>query len=243
MYYEKLFLMITIFIFFATAASAASAPQTFTTTIQSTDIKTVQKTIVKVFSKNDFETGKITDDKVTMSKEFGDGFFTAHCERISTFVLTPKNNNVVMSVSQVEKRQWMLTFDTTVNYILPLIKEVRTKIDGTPADQIIDETKAIADRQSQTIHGIILADKNTDDVYVISGIEEGGLAAEQGFKVGDAILEINGGAISDMQLNEINEMINQKWSAGSSLMILISRDGGHQIITLKSRESASAGNN
>ncbi|MDO5116094.1 MAG: PDZ domain-containing protein [Synergistaceae bacterium] len=216
-------------------ASSAFAANMFTTVIRDTTIPVVQETIINVFSPKGFAVADVGSNKVALNKSFGDGFFTAIRNRTVLFTLLQQNEDVKMMVSQNELNSGWIQLQNNIEHLVPLIKEVRHAIDGTPSDQIVNETPAPggASTPAPKKIGLVLV-KAEGQEYYIAEVEKGGEAEKAGLASGMVVYEINGKVLNDMKnQREVENYINTKWSAGSSLIFLYDKDGTKEILTLK----------
>jgi hypothetical protein len=215
-----------------TGANAAS--RMYTTTIRDTTIPTVQETIINVFSSKGFAVTDIGPNKIDLNKTFGDGFFLAIRNRTITFTMFPREKDVRVMVTQSELNQGIVRLQNSIDHLIPLIKTVRNQIDRTPLDLIENESvnnDVVSPKEKK--HGIVINDKDAEGFYRIQSIERMSGAENAKLSVNDAIIEINGRVMSDYNKEEINTYIDNKWQEGSSLIMLISRDGEQKMITLK----------
>lgn len=221
--------------FFLLDSSANAASRMYTTTIRDTSIPTVQETIINVFSSKGFAVTDIGPNKVELNKTFGDGFFLAIRNRTIALTMFPQDKDVKLMVTQSELNQGIVRLQNSIDHLIPLIKTVRNLIDGTPIDMIENE---YADGNNvagpkEKRHGITINEKDASGLYRIKSIERGSGAEEANLMVNDAIVEINGRSMSEYEKEEINTYIENKWKDGSSLVMLISRNGEQKMVTLK----------
>ena len=229
----KKFVLCAVFIL--VFASSALAANMFTTVIRETTIPVVQETIINIFSPKGFAVADVGSNKVALNKSFGDGFFTAIRNRTILFTLLQQEEDVKMMVSQNELNSGWLHLQNNVEHLVPLIKEVRNKIDGTPLDQIVNETPAPSDASKPAPKKIGLALVKPDgQEHYVAEVEKGGEADKAGLASGTAVYEINGKILNEMKSQrEVENYINTKWSAGSSLIILYDKNGIKEMLTLK----------
>ena len=124
----------------------------------------------------------------------------------------------------------------SIEHLIPIIKEVRTAVDGTLPDFIeneaVDQQPGSGNQREMKL-GITITDKGTDGFYRIKSVDPGSTAAKAQLAINDAIIEINGRTMSEYDKKAFEAYITNKWGAGSSLMMLIDRDGDQKMITLK----------
>ena len=81
--------------------------------------------------------------------------------------------------------------------------------------------------------GLVLV-KVEEQEYYTAEVEKGGEAEKAGLTSGTIVYEINGKVLNDMKdKREIENYIDTKWNAGSSLILLYDKDGTKEILTLK----------
>lgn len=220
-------LLLTLFL-----ASSSSAAVMFTTTINETNIPTVQEAIINVFTPKGFATVDIGPNKVELNKSFGDGFFLAIRNRTVIFTLLQQGENVRMMVAQNELNQGIVRLQNNIEHLIPLIQEVRHNIDGTPVDRIVNESPAPGEEKPKPEETMGLTLKAANGVYIAEVAEEG-VAIGAGLKNGDIVHEINGKVLADMKEREVENYIAEKWDAGSSLIIMYEREGNRDLLSLK----------
>lgn len=226
------FFILLCFLLLVTGANAAS--RMYTTTIRDTTIPTVQEAIINIFSSKGFAVTDIGPNKIALNKTFGDGFFLAIRNRTITFTMFPREKDVRVMVTQSELNQGIVRLQNSIDHLIPLIKTVRNQIDGTPLDLIENESVNNDDvSPKEKKHGIVINDKDAEGFYRIQSIERMSGAENAKLSVNDAIIEINGRVMSDYNKEEIITYIDNKWQEGSSLIMLISRDGEQKMITLR----------
>lgn len=226
------FFILLCFLLLVTGANAAS--RMYTTTIRDTTIPTVQEAIINIFSSKGFAVTDIGPNKIDLNKTFGDGFFLAIRNRTITFTMFPREKDVRVMVTQSELNQGIVRLQNSIDHLIPLIKTVRNQIDGTPLDLIENESVNNDDvSPKEKKHGIVINDKDAEGFYRIQSIERMSGAENAKLSVNDAIIEINGRVMSDYNKEEIITYIDNKWQEGSSLIMLISRDGEQKMITLR----------
>ena len=222
-------------IFILVFASSAPAANMFTTVIRETTIPVVQETIINIFSQKGFAVADVGSNKVALNKSFGDGFFTAIRNRTILFTLLQQEEDVKMMVSQNELNNGWIHLQNNIEHLIPLVQEVRSTIDGTPLDQIVNETPAPSDASKPAPKkiGLTLAKPDGQEHYVAK-IEKGGEADKAGLASGTVVYEINGKVLNDMKTQrEIENYINTKWDAGASLILLYDKNGTKEMLTLK----------
>lgn len=231
---SKIFFMSLCFVLLLISAAAATS-RMYTTTIRDTTIPAVQETIINIFSSKGFAVTDIGSNKIDLNKTFGDGFFLAIRNRTITFTMFPREEDVRVMVTQSELNQGIVRLQNSIDHLVPLIKTVRNSIDGTPIDMIENETVLDDGTKDpkEIKMGIEVTDKGTDGLYRIKSIERGSGAEGAKLAVDDAIVEINGRSMSEYKKREVELYMLDKWGAGSSLVMLISRDGEQKMITLR----------
>lgn len=221
-----------IFLSIIVLSTAASAAVMFTTTVTETDIPAVQEAIINVFTPKGFAIVDLGPNKVELNKSFGDGFFAAIRNRTVIFTLIQQGENVRMMVAQNELNQGIVRLQNNIDHLIPLIREVRNSVDGTPPDRIVNDTPAPGEKEKELEETIGLTLKAADGGYTAE-VAGGESAAKAGLQNGDLVLEINGKALSDMKEREVENYIAEKWDAGSSIIVLYERDGNKDLLTLK----------
>lgn len=219
-------------------SQAASAAVMFTTTVQDTGIPALQEAIVNVFTPKGFAITDIGPNKVELNKSFGDGFFAAIRNRTVIFTLLPQGENVRMMVAQNELNQGIVRLQNNIEHLIPLIKEVRHSVDGTPLERIVNESPAPGETEEKPEQTIGLALKAAEGGYTAEVAAEES-AAKAGLQNGDLVLEINGKPLSGMKEREVENYIAEKWDAGSSLVVLYERGGNKDLLTLKKEDKTS----
>ena len=230
---KMIFISLCFVLFLISDATATS--RMYTTTIRNTTIPAVQETIINVFSSKGFSVTDIGSNKIDLNKTFGDGFFLAIRNRTITFTMFPNEKDVRVMVTQSELNQGIIRLQNSIDHLIPLIKTVRNSIDGTPINMIENETVLDDGTKDpkEIKMGISITDKGTDNLYRIKSIDPGSGAESAKLAVNDAVVEINGRCMSEYEKREVELYLLEKWDAGSSLVMLISRDGEQKMVTLK----------
>lgn len=120
-------------------------------TINNTDIDEVQEEIIDVFLDNSFDIGHQTGNKLIMTKTY-DGFLgigaSAHAVQ---FNMIKKGNNVKVTCFEQSVGTSIIAISgkSDLTKLVPLFKEVKHRIDGTPYDKILNEVKTAQTRQAE----------------------------------------------------------------------------------------------
>jgi len=227
-------LLSILFILIVTSSSFAAT--LYTTTIKNAAVDQVVDTLVQVLTAKNFTVDEITPYKVTFNKAFGDGFWVASQFQTVIFNLIPRDGDIKMMVSQTELVQGVMKRQRSIDHMIPIIKEVKNSIDGTPLDSIQNETvdpSADSEKEKGKKLGLKIKDKGKDGLYRIESVDPESAAAGAKLAANDAIIEINGRVMSEYGKAEVEAYIANKWDAGSSLIMVIKRDIKKIMITLK----------
>lgn len=230
---RKILAFTMFFILYSTPLFAASI---YTTTIQETSVEQVQEVLIEVMTGKNFAIDEVTPYKVTFNKNFGDGFFIASRAQTVIFNLLARDGNIKMMVTQTELYQGISKRQRSIDHMIPIIKEVRNAIDGTPIDNIeneaVDQLPGGGNKREQSL-GITISEKDSRGRYLVEKIAPGSCAADKQFAVGDVIIEINGRTAAEFEKKALDSYIANKWGEGTSIIFTLDRFGETQIITLK----------
>lgn len=226
----------TLFIFATTAFAAAI----YTTTIKDCDVEQVQDVLIEVMTGKNFVINEVTPHKITFDKNFGDGFWTAAQNTTVRFNLLVRDGNVKMMVSETEKisNGWGGFFERkrSIDQLIPIIKEVRNSIDHTPKDEItneaVDQLPGSGNEREKKL-GLTLTDKDEQNIYRVKSVDPGSACSDAKIIINDKILEINGRALSSLDIDSVSAFIANKWASGTSLVLLIEHEGEQRLVTLK----------
>jgi S1-C subfamily serine protease len=182
-----------------------------------------------------FTINEVTPYKVVFSRNIQD-FFRVLRNTV-TFNLMPRDGNIKMMTTQQVSLGSQVE-DRPITELIPVIKEVRNSIDGTKLDLIQNEAVVKSPETQSAVAqeeklGIILIKSEVDGHFRIKEILAKSAAANAGLAVNDEILDINGKVLAELDKNAVDAYISSKWSEGSSLIILYSRNGEQKIVKLK----------
>jgi S1-C subfamily serine protease len=210
----------------------AWSSQIFTTTIQNTTIQQVQDVSLEYMMGKNFAVDRVDDYTITFTKGFGDGFWIASRNMTIKFNMLQRSDNVKLMVTQFEDSpQAFRKGQRSIEHLIPLIKDIRHTIDGTPlneiANEVIDQQADLTNKSPQTIQtsGLIF---NFDELRV-SSVESGSLAEKAGLQPGDIIVEVNASPADEKILKDIDARL----SSGRSVVIVYEREGKKDMATLK----------
>lgn len=221
-------------LFILIIASCAFADRAYIITINNSTTDNVKSVLKDTFLKSGYEIKADEDGRIIFLVRAGDGLFTP-LQRFSVYCdMTQDGDNVKLNVTK-KVAQGFLVMDEDITDIAPLIKETKSLIDGTPTEYIINELENSTEQQNQPEKplGIVLNDKNADGIYTIKEITPYSIAAESKLQPGDAILEIDARSLSELSLEEVNEILTKKWDSGSTLFITFEHQGAKDILSLK----------
>ena len=237
---KKILLSLFMVMLFAPAVFALQNPATpqallYTTTILNCTVEQVQDTLVDKMTARGFTINEVTPYRVVFSKSIQD-FFRVLRNTV-TFNLMPRDGNIKMMTTQ-QLSLGSQVEDKPITELIPVIKEVRNSIDGTKLDNIENEAVTKSPETQSAVAqeeklGMVLIKSEVDDHFRIKEILPKSAAANAGLAVNDEILDINGKVLAEMDENAVDGYISSKWTEGSSLIILYSRNGEQKIIKLR----------
>lgn len=216
--------------------SASFAATLFTTTIRETKVSVVQDMILDVMTGKNFSVDEVDQHKIVVAKNFGDGVFLASKLCKVKFNMLERDGNVKLMVSEVELIQGQMMRQRSIDHLVPLIREIRSKIDGTPENQIANEVVNQlpgSGKVREKSLGIVLGERSEDGCIRIKQIEPGSKAAEAGLLAKDTILEINGRSTKDMDTPSLKAYMANKAANKSSIIITYSRNSETNTLTIK----------
>lgn len=219
----------------ATAAGRGVAANLFTTTIMGATIQEVQDAIIEVMTREKFTLEEVGDNKVVVGKQGPSVLFIPGAYSRVRFNMLVRDTNVKLMVNQVDSLG-PESQQRPVGPLVPLIKEIRNRVDGTPKEQITNETvtpAATAANQAGKSLGIRLGRKNADGYIVIEKVEPASKAAQTGLAALDLLLEVNGRSTKDFEVNALQAYLEERWSQKTSLVVVFSREGKTDLVTIK----------
>jgi hypothetical protein len=228
---KKILLCIFAILIFVSVSSAASL---YITTIRECTPEQVTDTLIEVLTGKNFTIDDVTPYKVSFNKSFPQGL-GGYSHHNVVFNLIERDGNVKMMVSQ-KALLGVQVFQRSIDHLVPIIKEVRNSIDGTPFDAISNEAVNQlpgSGHEREKKLGITIGNQGPDGLYKIVNVDPGSAADDAGLFINDTILEINGRVLSEYDKKAVNSYISNKWGAGSSLIMLISHDGEQKMVTLR----------
>lgn len=233
---KKGFFVLFSVAFLTVIVAPAFAAKMFITTIRETTVKEVQDVAIEVMTGKNFTIDEADNFKIVFTKDFGDGFWAATHHCLVKFNFLERDGNVRVTLTETEILQGMMHRARSIDPLIPYIKEIRNKIDGTPVDQI--ENEAVnqlpgSGNSRQKVLGIVLGQKNEKGFIVIDRIEPGSLAADAKLVKGDLIIEVNGRSTREFEVSTLSTYLANKAAEGSSILVLYERDGKQEMVTLK----------
>lgn len=211
------------------------AAKLFTTTIMGTTIQQVQDVIIEVMTREKYTLEEVDDNKVLLGKQGPSVLFIPGPYSRVRFNILPRDGNIKLMVNQIDS-QGPQSQQQTVAHLVPLIREIRNRIDGTPKEQIMNETVTAAGGTAapagKTL-GIRLGEKNSEGFIVIEKVEPGSKAAEAGLARLDIILEVNGRSTKEFDVKGLQSYLEEKWGQRASILVIYSRDGKTELATIK----------
>lgn len=195
-------------------------------TIKNTDIKDVQDTLITVFMGKNFNLDDVTDYRLIFTK-IVDGYNSdAKCfVRCNMF---ERDGNVRLVVTQDDFTSKGYS-RRNVEHLIPLVKEVKNKIDGTLLDDIVNEVVNEIPNTRNT-------NKNTlglkfSDEQIVLDVVNNSLSHGKIF-VGDRILEIDGIVTDKMDKDSMTTYINNKWETVQSIIFTVEHEGQKSFIKI-----------
>lgn len=214
----------------------AFAAKMFITTIRETTVKQVQDVTIEVMTGKNFTIDEADNYKIVFTKDFGDGFWIATHHCLVKFNFLERDGNIKVTLTETEILQGMMHRARSIDPLIPFIKEIRNKIDGTPVDQIANEAvnqlPGSGNSREKTL-GVALGQKTEEGLIVIDRIEPGSLAADAKLVKGDVIVEVNGRSTKEFEVSTLSTYLANKAAEGSSIMVIYKRDGKQDMVTLK----------
>lgn len=228
----KKILLCALFLLIFTPQLHAAA--LYITTIRECTPEQVTDTLIEVMTGKNFIINEVTPYRVTFNKSFPQGL-GGYSHQNVIFNLIDRDGNVKMMVSQLELIGVVIR-QRSIDHMIPIIKEVRNSIDGTPLDAIsneaINQLPGSGNEREKKL-GITISNKGPDGLYKIVNVDPGSAADDASLSINDTILEINGRVLSEYDKKAVDSYISNKWGSGASLIILISHDGEQKMITLR----------
>lgn len=225
------FLLVLLFFF----ASPATAATIYTATIKETTIPRVQDVILEIMMGKNFYIDEVDANKIVVGKNFGDGFWVATTFCRIKFNLLQRDGNVKMLVTQTDSIG-VISKQRSIDHIVPLIQEIKNKIDGTPIDLISNEAVNQLPESGNVREkalGIQLGTKLENGSIVIKDIDSASVAADAGLVTGDIIVEVNGRPSSDFDISALQSYLANKSAQKSTIFLMYERSGEKNLVTLK----------
>ena len=219
---------------FILLASQASAAQMYITTIRDTNIKQVQDTIIDVTSAKNFTVDAVEPYKVVVTKDFGDGFWAATHHCMVKFNMLERDGNIKLTVTETELVQGFVHRARSIDQLIPMIKEIRNKIDGTPSEAITNElVKEEPGTPREKPVGLTLGEKNAEGLIPVLKVETGSKAAEVKLASGDLIAEIDGKPSTDFDQKTLSAYIENKIVGKGSVILVYVRNDKKDLLVLR----------
>lgn len=215
--------------------ATGAAAKLFTTTILGTTVQQVQDVIIEVMTRENYTLEEVDDNKVIMGKQGPSVLFMPGPYSRVRFNILPRDGNIRLMVNQVDS-QGPQSMQQTVAHLVPLIREIRNRLDGTPKEQITNETATTTSgpvAPAGKSLGIRLGEKNGEGFIVIERVEPGSKAAEAGLNKLDILLEVNGRSTKEFDVKGLQAYLEEKWGQRASILLIYSREGETEIATIK----------
>jgi hypothetical protein len=226
-----------------TLCKSAWSAQIFTTTIQNTTVQEVQDVSLEYMMEKNFAVDHVEDFAITFTKGFGDGFWVTSRNMIVKFNMIQREDNVKLMVTQFEDSSYFTTPWTqaqfkgqrAIGHLIPLIRDIRHSIDGTPLEQIQNEAtnqrpgSGNGNNTANTASKTYATSGLSFSEAQITSVEPGSVAEKAGLQVGDVILEINAKAPQ----GNVKSQIDKALASGRSAIITYERDGTKDVLSLK----------
>lgn len=219
----------------ATAAGAGEAANLFTTTIMGTTIPEVQDVILEIMTREKYTLEDVDENKVVVSRQGPSVLFIPGVYSRVRFNMLARDTNVKLMVNQVDS-QGPQSQQQPIAPLVPLIREIRSRIDGTPKEQIANETvtpETAAETPTGETLGIRLGEKTPEGYIVVDKVEPGSKASDSGLAALDVILEVNGRSTMEFEVKNLQSYLEEKWSQKASILLVYSRDGKTELATIK----------
>lgn len=219
----------------APAGGNSGASVLFTTTIMGATVQEVQDAIIAVMTREKFTLEEVDENKVVMGRQGASVLFMPGAYSRVRFNMLPREGNIKLLVNQVDS-QGPQSQQRPIAALVPLIREIRNKVDGTPKDQVTNETAAASagteTPKGKTL-GIVLGAKNAEGFIVIDRVETGSKGAESGLVSHDVLLEVNGRSTKEFDPGSLKAYLEEKWSQKASIILVYSREGKTDLVTIK----------
>ena len=226
----KRILALFFLLFLVTPALAANL---FTTTVMDTTVQEVQDVILEIMTRENFTIDEVDENKVVVGKQGAPMLFAPPVFSRVKFNMLPRDGNIKLLVTQVDSAGSQ-SQQRSIDHLIPLIREIRNRIDGTPREKISNETvTAAGGTGGQKALGIRLGEKNGEGYIVIARVETGSKAAEAGLAAGDILVEVNGRSAKEFQVKDLQSYLETKWSQKASILAVYSREGKTNLAAIK----------
>ena len=234
---RKLFIVLIVLFSLVTCAHANEGGKIYVVTINDCTVEQVQDVIVDKMTSRNFTIVEMTPYKITFQKDFQT---LGYSQYFPQYNLIARDNNVKIIVTMQHHVQTIFgaqgIMRWNVTNLIPIIKEIKSTIDGTPIDNIknnaVNQLPEAGNTPEKPL-GILIFDKAEGEPARIREIKPGSDAAEKGLSAGDFIVEINGITLADMDSTAIRSYLANKWGAGASLVMLADHEGERKVVTLK----------
>jgi membrane-associated protease RseP (regulator of RpoE activity) len=225
--------------------------QIFITTIRDTDRDEVRDVSIEYMMGRNFGVDRVEDYTITFTKGFGDGFWLDLRNMIVKFNLLQQGNDVKLMVTQFEDSHYFVfpfhqaafKGQRAIEHLVPLIKDIRRAIDGTPLSAIQNEAldqqpgaraarEARGESHTMTPRNTVKktsASGLTVDGYEITFVQPSTPADKAGLVPGDMILELNAREAE----GNVKTEIERDLALGLSVIVTYLRDGEMGVTTVR----------
>ena len=234
---KRLLLLCTILAMLLTS-SLVYAESVYITTMKDTNTTTVQDAAIEIMTGKNFTIEEITPYKAVFFKGFGDGFWIPSELCYVNFAFVERDGNVKVIVSETEKCEG-ITYQRSINHLVPLIKQIRHAVDGTPEEMVeneaVDQLPGSGNKREKAL-GLVLDDKMGDKGIKILSVDPGSLAEENGILALDILSEINGRETMGLTPSAVKSYLANKMASKSSIMLIVCRGNDKKLFTIKPSE-------
>ena len=218
-------------------AGRAEADTGFITTIiTSKEPEEVTDLLVEKMIENDFTIDELKSLSLRLKKNGYNKNFSVKTIRTIDISVKPEYNKIQYFVTAFEDSARGKFINGNIDDIIPIMKDFKNKMDGTPIDQIKNEADPfVSGNWEKYIQKLGLTiDKNAPGgKYRIKAIEPKSGAGDAKLVKNDIILEVNGQKIEEIETASINSYLAGLWRSGEPFELLILHKGEEKTVTLK----------
>jgi len=219
---RKLLLAVIFTLLLVSCAFAERRDFVYVVTIKNTTSQQVANAVIEEMAKLELPvTQTSADQTIFVTKST---FLFDKSTMYTIFNYLPVNNNIILSVTEsMDTVQWTIfqnSMRVQINWLIPSIRNIKNKLDGTNIKDIKNE---VARTKDGVMELGLTVEKNSDGTASVKNLNPYAYARLRGIKSNDIIVSINGKPFKEQSNEDINTTIENNWKNGDNMILVIRR--------------------